>query len=183
MAPSAPGLVSMMTGWPSAWLSGVAKMRAPSSAAPPGGNGTTRRTGLSGYWALTEKAANAAIKSSARMGNPPAGILMRSQERPHHGGDGPRRGGELFQDGEVVVTFQRPQLRALAHDGVFLRLALQLGKLGGAVREHDRLFRQEVHHRAVAVRLGLVQAQLFVDIGVADGLEVVDAADGDAGLH
>ena len=49
MAPSAPGLVSMMIDCPSAWLSGAVKMRAPSSAAPPGGKGTTSRMGLSGY--------------------------------------------------------------------------------------------------------------------------------------
>src|SRR6185295_10871977 len=35
----------------SAVPSGCAKMRAPSSAAPPGGNGTIRRTGLFGYCA------------------------------------------------------------------------------------------------------------------------------------
>src|SRR5688500_17383380 len=51
MAPSAPGLVSITTVWPSAWPSGCAKMRAPSSAAPPGGNGTISRTGLLGYCA------------------------------------------------------------------------------------------------------------------------------------
>src|SRR5262245_32961226 len=40
-----------MTGWPSAVPSGCAKMRAPTSAAPPGGNGTMRRIGLFGYCA------------------------------------------------------------------------------------------------------------------------------------
>src|SRR5918995_7153153 len=54
MAPSAPGLVSITTGCPRACPSGWAKMRAPSSAAPPGGNGTIRRTGLLGYWACAE---------------------------------------------------------------------------------------------------------------------------------
>src|SRR5687768_12034057 len=54
MAPSAPGLVSITTVWPSAWPSGCAKMRAPSSAAPPGGNGTISRTGLLGYCACAE---------------------------------------------------------------------------------------------------------------------------------
>src|SRR5687767_2845591 len=54
MAPSAPGLVSITTGWPSACPRGWAKMRAPSSAAPPGGNGTISRTGLLGYCACAE---------------------------------------------------------------------------------------------------------------------------------
>src|SRR5688572_23984 len=54
MAPSAPGLVSMTTGWSRACPSGWAKMRAPSSAAPPGGNGTISRTGLFGYCACAE---------------------------------------------------------------------------------------------------------------------------------
>jgi hypothetical protein len=56
----------MTTGWPSAWPSGVEKMRAPTSAAPPGGKGTTRRIGLSGYWALAQKAASAAAMNATR---------------------------------------------------------------------------------------------------------------------
>jgi hypothetical protein len=58
--PSPPGLVSTTTGWPSSCASGCVKMRAPSSAAPPGGKGTMKRIGLLGYCAA------AAADDSAR---------------------------------------------------------------------------------------------------------------------
>src|SRR6185295_16573525 len=66
MMPSAPGLVSMRIGWPSCWLSGCVKMRAPSSAAPPGGKGTMRRIGLLGYWAKAAEQARAAAIPAKR---------------------------------------------------------------------------------------------------------------------
>src|SRR5688500_3963593 len=110
MMPSAPGLVSMITGWPRACCSGVEKMRAPTSAAPPGGNGTTSRIGLSGYCALTEKAASvAAMKTNRRMDNSSSfEILLR--ELAHHGGERAVRRGELLEHGEVIVPARLERL-------------------------------------------------------------------------
>src|SRR5580765_2746376 len=100
MMPSAPGLVSMITGWPSCWPSGCAKMRAPSSAAPPGGNGTIRRIGLFGYCASEEEQTSAATTAASilRMAllrlyanglqDPPVGLQLRLGE-----------GAELFGRG------------------------------------------------------------------------------------
>ena len=48
MMPSAPGLLSTTTGWPSCLPSAWAMMRVSASAAPPGGKPTTRRRGLLG---------------------------------------------------------------------------------------------------------------------------------------
>src|SRR6267143_1968431 len=45
----APGLLSTMTPWPSARVSGSLIVRAMMSAAPPGAKPTTRRIGLVGY--------------------------------------------------------------------------------------------------------------------------------------
>src|SRR5688572_32020245 len=76
MAPSAPGLVSITTVWPSAWPSGCAKMRAPSSAAPPGGNGTISRTGLLGYcaWAEAQSTPSAMVARRCLMSLPVARV-------------------------------------------------------------------------------------------------------------
>ena len=41
--PPAPGRFSIVTGWPSDWLSSAATMRAVRSPAPPAANGTTMR--------------------------------------------------------------------------------------------------------------------------------------------
>jgi hypothetical protein len=46
--PLAPGRFSTMTGWPQIATSFGSMMRASVSAPPPGGNGTTMRTGLEG---------------------------------------------------------------------------------------------------------------------------------------
>src|SRR5687768_5766903 len=124
MAPSAPGLVSTTTGWPSACESGVVKMRAPTSAAPPGGKGTTRRIGLSGYWALTEKATNAAAaKATRRIGS----LLKAVHKSTQLASERAIGRSELLQDGEVVVAGQAQQLRLLDLLRVLLRLPAQLG--------------------------------------------------------
>ena len=44
--PLAPGLFSMMIGWPSAFSSGACNRRATMSAAPPAASGTISRIGL-----------------------------------------------------------------------------------------------------------------------------------------
>jgi hypothetical protein len=48
MLPEAPGLFSMITGWPSARLSGSASVRAAMSGVEPPGKPTRMRTGLVG---------------------------------------------------------------------------------------------------------------------------------------
>src|SRR5262245_60488940 len=57
-----PGLLSMITGWPSLSDSQLAMMRASTSVVPPGGYGTTHLIGLFGYCcakALPAKASRA----------------------------------------------------------------------------------------------------------------------------
>src|SRR6266705_1261095 len=66
MAPSAPTLFSTTTGWPRVSESGCATMRVMTSAAPPGGNGTTMRMGLAGYCAAAGIAMRPKTPAAAR---------------------------------------------------------------------------------------------------------------------
>src|SRR3954463_5998808 len=69
MAPSAPALLSITIDWPSACESGLTITRAVRSAAPEGGNGTTRRIGFDGYWASAPcmKSESASAKRQASL--------------------------------------------------------------------------------------------------------------------
>src|SRR4051812_32005033 len=62
----APGLLSTITGCPSACVMPVPSARAMASVPPPGANGTTSFTGLSGNAARTAEDAKAAIASTAQ---------------------------------------------------------------------------------------------------------------------
>src|SRR5712692_7571748 len=63
MAPLAPGLFSAITPWPTRCDSQSAVMRAMPSVTPPGGNGTTMRTGLCGHCCETEGTGSASINA------------------------------------------------------------------------------------------------------------------------
>src|SRR6185369_9700074 len=83
MLPPAPGLFSTITGWPSAFESGSAMVRATRSGVEPPGNPTRMRTGLTGHGAAGEaaccaiatvdKSAAAASRTARRFG----GFFMR----------------------------------------------------------------------------------------------------------
>src|SRR5437763_1513186 len=61
----APGLLSTMTGWPSAFYMPTPTARAMESVPPPGANGTTSLTGLSGKAARAADAAKAVAARQA----------------------------------------------------------------------------------------------------------------------
>src|SRR5688572_28238128 len=69
MLPCAPARLSTMTCWPHVSPSFAARIRASASVPPPGGNGTMKRTGLSGNCAGT--------CASARAGTAPRSIAMK----------------------------------------------------------------------------------------------------------
>src|SRR5262245_33287014 len=163
MAPSAPGLVSMTTVWPSAWPSGCAKMRAPSSAAPPGGNGTISRIGLCGYCACAEpqRTASTSVTRSFFTSVPVRGIdgielaLERGEGvlagallsgsrlahglREHLGADRMDLARAARCDLHVASALQRP------HHEERLRHARAQGKEPVIAQDHRRLVAQVAH--------------------------------------
>src|SRR5947207_9945603 len=108
---------------------------------------------------------------------------LRAQKGAQHAGQCAGGRSELLEDREVVVAGKRSQLRGLERLRVVHRLPLQLRQLSGAVREDQRLAARRLMQRAVAARLGLVEAELLVQIAKPDWLEIVDAADGKPAAH
>src|SRR5687767_5798623 len=64
MMPSAPGLLSITTVWPSDCDIAAATIRAVTSVVPPVPNATTARTGFAGYWACASRGAASSAASS-----------------------------------------------------------------------------------------------------------------------
>src|ERR671915_7955 len=85
MVPPAPGLLSMITDWPSSPCSGAAIRRATMSEEPPGEKVTMMRTGLFGQvCAAALPAANKTQSSKMNfMSTPPVGCVAprRAQQR------------------------------------------------------------------------------------------------------
>src|SRR5512144_2823316 len=83
----APGLFSMMTGWPTFAESAWPSVRATTSTAPPGGKPTRMRIGFDGYgsaaWAMPAAAASApARRRKVFMGNPGFAPIRRDDNLP-----------------------------------------------------------------------------------------------------
>src|SRR5262245_7837031 len=129
MLPLPPGRLSTMICWPRDSVSLTPIVRASVSTLPPGGNGTTRRTGRAGYCCAGAALANSATQSTSNDEKPPgltAGPLtgrLRAQAgdldhfRPLRN-LGAERGGELFRRapggvgafrGESGLHVRRPQ--------------------------------------------------------------------------
>src|SRR6185436_9437591 len=85
--PPAPPRFSITTCWPQIWDSFSPSSRAEMSVAPPGGNGTMKRTGRCGQFGGEDCAAAAAANSAASRPtmiffmDPPRAILQRQRER------------------------------------------------------------------------------------------------------
>src|ERR1051325_2605411 len=120
-------------------------MRAPSSAAPPGGNGTISRIGFSGYCASAapENATAASRSASLRMGSPPPAEILdleafqRLAREQLFG-----REAALRQALLVVVAQERVEHVAVRLEAVgppvLAQLALRLLHVRDAPRQHGR---------------------------------------------
>src|SRR5687768_2608579 len=114
-------------------------MRAPTSAAPPGGNGTIKRIGLSGYCALTEKAAKAAaMNATKRMQSSSSPVILKPS---HQRGQRAVRRRELLEHREMVAPRHAGRLGSQQLCVVF-RLAAQLGQLVCPVGDEEPLVRR-----------------------------------------
>src|SRR4051812_16996570 len=81
-----PGLLSTITGWPSALPSASLIERATMSAAPPGAKPITRRIGLAGYGAVCARVPAAVSARASAMLNFFIGCLLVCLSLPASGG-------------------------------------------------------------------------------------------------
>src|SRR6185437_15913840 len=66
LMPPGPGMFSITTCWPNFLLSRSARMRAVTSATPPGPKGSTILTGFSGHLACADDGASISVRSAAQ---------------------------------------------------------------------------------------------------------------------
>src|SRR5712692_2062700 len=163
MAPLAPGLFSAITPWPMRCDSQSAVMRAMASVTPPGGNGTTMRTGLCGHCCEIEGTGSARI-NAPRMSR--STIISAS---PGQFGVYPLRAGE----GTRVVADAADDLQTERHA---VRRLCRGDRDAGHVKQRPHHVHRDVTGRSEARRSFAGSGRSEQYIAVAECLGEVRAA-------
>src|SRR5712692_110802 len=165
MAPLAPGLFSAITGCPSRGPSQSAAMRAIASVTPPGGNGTTMRTGFCGHCCEME------ATGSARINAPRMSRRTIISASPDQFGVYPLRTGE----GTRVIVDAADDLQTERHA---VRRLCRRDRDAGHVKQRPHHVHRDVTGRSEACRSFAGSGRSEQYIAVAECLGEVRPARG-----